>query len=39
LPSDPKALFEMLLDDAGTRIGIGAYRPAKGGWFGRFTVV
>jgi hypothetical protein len=38
MPSDPKALFEMLLDDAGTRIGIGAYRPAKGGWFGRFTV-
>lgn len=38
MPSDPKALFEMLLDDAGTRVGIGAYRPAKGGWFGRFTV-
>jgi hypothetical protein len=38
LPSDPKELFAMLLDDAGTRIGIGAYRPAKSGWFGRFTV-
>jgi hypothetical protein len=38
IPSDPRELFAMLLDDAGTRIGIGAYRPAKGGWFGRFTV-
>jgi len=39
MPSDPKALFEMLLDDAGTRVGIGAYRPAKSGWFGRFSVL
>ena len=39
MPSDPKGLFEMLLDDAGTRVGIGAYRPAKTGWFGRFTVI
>jgi hypothetical protein len=38
LPSAADELFAMLLDDAGTRIGIGAYRPAKGGWFGRFTV-
>lgn len=39
IPSNPAEIFAMLLDDAGTRIGIGAYRPAKGGWFGRFTVL
>jgi len=39
MPSAADELFAMLLDDAGTRIGIGAYRPAKKGWFGRFSVV
>jgi hypothetical protein len=38
MPERPEDVFAMLLDDAGTRIGIGAYRPEKGGWFGRFTV-
>lgn len=28
-----------VLNDAGMRKGIGSYRPAKGGWFGRFKVV
>lgn len=39
LPRDPHELFKVLLGDAGTRIGIGAYRPEKMGWFGRFRVV
>lgn len=28
-----------MLDDSGRRAGIGDFRPAKGGPFGRFTVV
>jgi hypothetical protein len=39
LPREAQELFETLLNDAGTRIGIGAYRPEKMGWFGRFKVV
>lgn len=31
-------LAEQILIDAGKRIGIGDFRPAKGGPFGRFTV-
>jgi len=32
----PDILVEML-NIAGTSIGVGDYRPAKGGWFGRFV--
>ncbi|HEX9810643.1 MAG TPA: hypothetical protein VGA88_00955 [Burkholderiales bacterium] len=28
-----------VLADAGSRIGVGDYRPERGGWFGRFSVV
>lgn len=32
-------LLYRLLDDAGSRIGVGDYRPEKTGWFGRFKVL
>jgi hypothetical protein len=34
----PEELLRHFLADAGTRIGIGDYRPEKTGWFGRFAV-
>jgi len=40
IPMDDNATREMftgLLNDAGKRVGIGDYRPAKTGWFGMFT--
>ena len=37
LIKDPETL-RVIMDDAGNRIGIGDYRPAKWGWFGRFKV-
>jgi hypothetical protein len=41
---DPRELMTRVLNDAGSRFGIGDYRPdttngKKGGWFGRFRVV
>jgi hypothetical protein len=42
LPGNPaviKKLFADVLGDAGSRLGIGDYRPEKSGWFGRFLVV
>lgn len=38
LISDPQIIVE-IANDAGQRIGIGDYRPAKTGWFGRFTAL
>jgi hypothetical protein len=39
LPTDdPRGLIKTFLLEAGSRIGIGDYRPEKTGWFGRFTV-
>lgn len=35
--TNPEVLRQVL-EDAGNRIGIGDYRPACWGWFGRFTV-
>lgn len=32
-------IIKDILNDAGQRIGIGDYRPHKGGWFGRFEVI
>jgi hypothetical protein len=37
LVTEPKILVDVL-NDAGNRMGIGDYRPAKNGWFGRFRV-
>lgn len=34
---DPKLIID-ILQDAGGRIGVGDYRPACNGWFGRFSV-
>lgn len=34
--ADP--VLRAVLIDAGNRIGVGDYRPARWGWFGRFTV-
>jgi hypothetical protein len=34
----PANLVRLLVDDAGSKIGIGAFRPEKKGPFGRFTV-
>jgi hypothetical protein len=31
--------LKIVITDAGARIGIGAFRPANRGWFGRFKVV
>lgn len=40
LPTDdPHGLIKTFLLEAGSRIGIGDYRPEKTGWFGRFTVL
>lgn len=40
LPTDePFKLIKTFLLEAGSRIGIGDYRPEKTGWFGRFTVL
>lgn len=40
LPTDdPRKLLTGFLLDAGTRVGVGDYRPEKTGWFGRFTVI
>lgn len=40
LPTDdPFLLIKTFLLEAGSRIGIGDYRPEKTGWFGRFTVL
>lgn len=40
LPTDePHELIKTFLLEAGSRIGIGDYRPEKTGWFGRFTVL
>jgi hypothetical protein len=33
------AVVRMLVDDAGKRIGLGDYRPARKGPFGKFVVV
>jgi hypothetical protein len=38
LVSDPE-IVRTILQDAGKRIGIGDYRPARWGWFGTFEVV
>lgn len=32
-------IIKEVLSDAGNRIGVGDYRPQKGGWFGRFQVI
>jgi hypothetical protein len=37
LVPDPKLIVD-ILQDAGGRIGVGDYRPAKNGWFGRYRV-
>jgi hypothetical protein len=37
LVPDPKLIVD-ILTDAGNRIGVADYRPAKNGWFGRFSV-
>lgn len=34
-----KETITAVLNDAGMRVGIGSYRPANGGWFGRFKVI
>lgn len=40
LPTDdPHALIKTFLLEGGSRLGICDYRPERGGWFGRFTVV
>lgn len=33
-----RGIFSDVFNDAGKRIGVGDYRPANGGWFGRFQV-
>lgn len=35
----PRELLRSFLLEAGSRIGVGDYRPEKTGWFGRFTVL
>jgi hypothetical protein len=37
LVADPKLIVD-ILQDAGGRIGVGDYRPARNGWFGRYRV-
>lgn len=37
--SEVRELLVEMLNDAGRRIGIGAFRPANKGWFGRFKVI
>jgi hypothetical protein len=37
LVPDPKLIIDILAD-AGSRVGVGDYRPACNGWFGRFQV-
>ena len=37
LVSDAKLIVD-ILQDAGGRMGVGDYRPARNGWFGRFAV-
>jgi hypothetical protein len=37
LVPEPKLILD-ILQDAGGRIGVGDYRPNRGGWFGRFAV-
>jgi len=37
LVPEPKLIVD-ILQDAGGRIGVGDYRPARNGWFGRFNV-
>lgn len=37
--ADPAGTFKMLLEDGGWSVGIGAYRPERKGWFGRFELV
>lgn len=40
LPTDdPHGLVKTFLLEGGSRLGIGDYRPERGGWFGRFTVL
>jgi len=34
-----RKLMTDVLNDAGKRVGIGSFRPANSGWFGRFKVV
>jgi hypothetical protein len=34
----PPALIRSIIDDAGKKIGLGDYRPARKGPFGRFVV-
>jgi hypothetical protein len=34
---EPKLIVD-ILQDSGSRIGVGDYRPIKNGWFGRFAV-
>lgn len=36
---DVRKLMKDVLDDAGRRVGIGSFRPANSGWFGRFKVI
>ena len=38
LVPNPKLIVDILAD-AGGRIGVGDYRPACGGWFGRFNII
>jgi len=38
IKGDVPGTIEMLLSDAGKRIGILDFRPARSGWFGTFTV-
>lgn len=35
----PKEIFERVIREAGNFVGIGQFRPQKGGYFGRFEVV
>jgi hypothetical protein len=37
LVTDPKLIVD-ILQDSGSRIGVGDYRPARNGWFGRYVV-
>lgn len=37
-PTIPPAIFEKMLIEAGRLVGVGRFRPEKGGMFGRFAV-
>jgi hypothetical protein len=38
-PESPKDVFEEMLIYSGLAVGVGRFRPEKGGYFGRFEVV